>query len=176
MPRKVVLSLAMSLDGYIADDAGGYAWIAGDGGGAARDAGERWDYAAFLAGVDVVVMGRRCHDQGQSADFPGKTVLVATATPRPDAGNVRFVADPVAAVREELGKPGRDVFLFGGGVLVDAFLAADLVDEIILGVVPVLLGGGRPVFRGPHAPIPLAFERLSVEEGICILRYRRRGG
>jgi dihydrofolate reductase len=175
MARRLVLSLAMSLDGFIADEDGGYAWIAGDG-NRAHDAGEPWDYPAFLAGVDVVVMGRACHDQGMSKDFPGKTVLVATSQPRPDEGNVRFVADPVAAVRDALSGEGGDVFLFGGGILVEAFLATDLIDEFILGIVPALLGAGRRLFPGTHPATLLAFERLSVEEGVVVIRYRRRAG
>jgi dihydrofolate reductase len=168
--RRLVLSLAMSLDGYIADLDGGYAWIHGDG-RHGLDAGTKWDYAAFLSSVDVVVMGRKCYDQGMHADFKEQTVLVAMSHPPADHDNVRFVKDPVAEVRSLLEKPGKDVFLFGGGVLVDAFLATDLVDEYILGIVPVLLGDGRPLFVGKHSPIPLALEALSVEEGIVVLRY-----
>ena len=143
MPRKVILSLAMSLDGFLADPDGGYAWIRGDG-RHALDTGTRWDYP------------------------------VATRHPRPDVGNVRFVADPVASVREAKAQPGRDIFLFGGGKLVESFLAADLVDEYILGIVPVILGDGRPVFLGKHPPIPLQLDAFSLEEGIAILRYSRR--
>jgi len=175
MPRKLILSLAMSLDGFLADPDGGYAWIRGDD-RHALDTGTKWDYPAFLAGVDLVVMGRHCFDQGMHVDFKDQTVLVATKHARPDAGNVRFVSDPVAAVREAMTRTGKDIFLFGGGQLVEAFLAADLVDEYILGIVPVLLGDGRPVFLGKRPPIPLQLDAYSLEEGIAILWYSRRAG
>lgn len=57
MPRRLVMSLAMSLDGFIADEAGGYDWIKGDE-SHSLDTPNRWDYEAFLQGVDAVVMGR----------------------------------------------------------------------------------------------------------------------
>jgi dihydrofolate reductase len=174
MPRKVILSLAISLDGFLADPDGGYAWIRGDG-SHALDNGAKWDYPKFLAGVDLVVMGRHCYDQGMYADFKDQQVLVATSRPLADAGNVRFVADPVAAVREAMCQPGKDIFLFGRGILIESFLAADLVDEFILGIMPVMLGGGRPAFLGKHAPIPLKLYAFSMEEGIALLRYSRRG-
>jgi dihydrofolate reductase len=174
MARRLVMSLAMSLDGYIADEDGGYGWIKGDG-SHALDTPNKWDYAEFLRGIDAVVMGRACYDQGMSEDFRDKTVFVATHRPPPDEGNVRFIGgDVCATIREELKKPGKDIFLFGGGKLADSFLKEDMVDEYILGIVPVILGKGRPLFYGGGAPIPLRLTECMLEEGIAILRYVRR--
>ena len=106
-----------------------------------------------------------------------KAVFVATHRPPPDAGNVRFLSGDVGQViREELKKPGKDIFLFGGGKAVEAFLKEDMVDEYIIGIVPVVLGGGRPLFYGGNAPIPLMLTECMLEEGIAILRYVRRSG
>ncbi len=174
MARRLVMTLAMSLDGYIADEDGGYGWIKGDG-NHALDTSNKWDYAAFLKGIDAVVMGRACYDQSMAGDFSDKTVFVATHRPTPDVGNVRFLSGDVCqAIREELAKPGKDIFLFGGGKVVDGFLKADMVDEYIIGIVPVILGGGRPLFYGGNAPISLALTECMLEEGIAILRYTRR--
>jgi dihydrofolate reductase len=174
MARRLVMTLAMSLDGYIADADGGYGWIKGDG-SRALDTPNRWDYEAFLRGIDLVVMGRECYDQGMAGDFPGKTVLVSTHRPLPDSGNVRFIGgDVCAALRQELLKPGKDVFLFGGGKLADSFIREDMVDEYILGIVPVILGAGRKLFYGGNAPLRLRLTECMLDEGIAILRYARR--
>ena len=99
-------------------------------------------------------MGRRCHDQRLHRDHVtrGKKVIVATSTsPRRETG-VDFVGRDVVEVVRGLRDRGRHCFLFGGGVLVRSFLAADAVDELTVGIVPVLLGGGRPLFTGGHPP------------------------
>ena len=174
MARRLIMSLAMSLDGYIADADGGYDWIKGDG-SRALDTPNKWDYEAFLEGIDAVVMGRACYDQGMLGGFQGKTVFVATHQPPPDFDNVRFITGDVCAVlREELARQGKDVFLFGGGKLADGFIRENMVDEYIIGIIPVILGGGRPLFYGGNAPLPLRLTEFMADEGTVILRYVRR--
>ena len=117
MARRLVMTLAMSLDGYIADEDGGLR-LDQRATGAAR-------WTPLISGTtrpssrgsDLVVMGREMLRSGHGrGDFPEKAVLVATHRPLPDAGNVRFIGGDVCAVlREELLKPGKDVFIFGGG-------------------------------------------------------------
>ncbi|MBU3805197.1 MAG: dihydrofolate reductase family protein, partial [Candidatus Cellulosilyticum pullistercoris] len=71
-------------------------------------------------------------------------------------------------------KEGKDVFLFGGGILIDAFLKADIIDEYIIGIIPTILGEGRPLFLGNHPKIDLSLQEFVTEDGIVILRYSRR--
>lgn len=68
---------------------------------------------------------------------------------------------------------GRHCFLFGGGVLVESFLAADAVDELITAIVPVLLGGGRPLFGERHPRLELARADYTVLDGKVRMLYRR---
>src|SRR5262245_39111508 len=65
---QISLRLAMSLDGYIADDQGGYDWIVPVA-SPALDTDHQLPFDEFLDGVDIVVMGRRCYDQGQNQDY-----------------------------------------------------------------------------------------------------------
>ncbi len=174
MKRRLIMTLAMSLDGFIADESGGYDWIKGDG-SKRLDTKNTWDFSEFLKGIDTVVMGRACYDQNMHDDFRDKAVLVATSSPPPDHGHVRFISGDICTrVQQELNKPGKDVFLFGGGKVVHPFLAADMVDEYIIGIVPLLLGRGRPLFTGNTPSIPLKLTEYIVEEGTVILRYERR--
>ena len=165
--RRIILNLAMSLDGYIADKDGGYGWIPEP-----EESGV-WDYGRFLEGIDTVVMGRRCYEQGMAGEFPDKEVLVA-GSGKPE-GNIHFLdrdaADRVAALRQ---RPGRDIYLFGGGLLARDFIARDLVDEYIIGVIPVILGEGIPLFYSHPGAIALELKETIVTGGTVILRYVRK--
>ena len=71
MNGKIILNLAISLDGYIADENGGFDWIIGDGNNT-LNTDEKWDYDKFLEDIDVVVMGKNCYVQGFHKDFVEK--------------------------------------------------------------------------------------------------------
>ncbi len=172
--RKIILNLAMSLDGYIADEQGGFDWIKGDG-DSRLNTDNKWDYNKFLEDIDIVVMGKRCYDQGFLEDFKDKTVYVATSSPLEDTENIHFInGDICHTILNECKKEGKDIFLFGGGVLIDAFLKADIIDEYIIGIIPTILGKGRPLFLGGHPKIDLHLQELISDEGIIILRYSKR--
>lgn len=174
-PGKVSLRLAMSLDGYIDDD-GGYGWIESVP-SPGLDTDHQLPFEDFLTDVDVVVMGRRCHDQRQHLDYGrmGKRVVVATTRPAPSSEEdyVEFSSDPVAVVRSERAS-GNHCFLFGGGELVRSFLEVGLVDRLTVGIVPVLLGSGRPLFGGRHLQLALRLVDYTVQNGKVRLVYERR--
>lgn len=174
MSRKVILNLAISLDGYIASEDGGFDWIVGDGDNR-LDTVNQIDFNVFLEGVDVVVMGKNCYDQNFHKDFKDKKVYVATSKNLTDEDNVHFIGGDICKViEEEKNKEGKNIFLFGGGGLVDPFIKADVVDEYIIGIIPIVLGKGRPLFLGDNPTIKLHLEEYSVSEGIIILRYTKR--
>lgn len=174
MKRRLIMTLAMSLDGFIADENGGYDWIKGDG-NKLLDTKNKWDFNAFLEGVDTVVMGKACYDQNMHNDFRDKAVLVATSSPPSDHDHVSFISGDICeCIHQELNKPGKDIFLFGGGKVAHPFLEANMVDEYIIGIVPLLLGSGRPLFTGNTPSIPLKLTEYIIDEGTVILRYERR--
>lgn len=173
----VSLRLAMSLDGYIADDEGGYDWIEPVP-SPSLDTAHQLPFDEFLNDVDVVVMGRRCYDQGQHRDYGplGKRVIVATSRPplRVDGEEyVEFSRDVVGVVRAARDQ-GQHCFLFGGGLLVGSFLEADAIDRLTVGVVPILLGGGRRLFGGRHPGVGLRLVDYAVQDGKVRLVYERR--
>lgn len=170
MTGKVTMNLAMSLDGYIADLEGGFNWIRGEGVETDNTAN---DFEQFLSAVDVVVMGRNCYDQGMANDYPTKKVYVATSENRSDEGNISFVKDIVNRVSMEKAN-GNQVYLFGGGILVDYFLKAESIDAFIIGIVPIILGKGRPLFLFDNPTQLLHLEKTKVSDGIVILYYTRR--
>ena len=174
MKRKIILNLAMSIDGYIADEDGGFAWIVGDG-DERLDTQNKWDYEKFLEGIYIVVMGKKCYDQGFLDDFKDKKVYVATSKQLEDHDNISFInGDICKVIEEERKKEGKDIFLFGGGVLIDSFLKADIIDEYIIGIIPTILGSGRPLFLGNNPKIDLHLDEYITDKGIVILKYSKR--
>lgn len=174
MSRKIILNLAISIDGYIASEDGGFDWIVGDGDDK-LDTEKKWDYDEFLDGVDVVVMGKNCYDQNFHNDFNNKKVYVATSQKLQDYDNIHFInGDICKVIEEEREKEGKNIFLFGGGGLVDNFIKADIIDEYVIGIIPTVLGKGRPLFLGNNPKIDLHLEQYSMDNGIAVLRYSKR--
>lgn len=174
MSRKIILNLAISIDGYIASEDGGYDWIVGDGDNTLNTE-NKWDYNEFLDNIDIAVMGKNCYDQDFHNDFKDKKVYVVTSRDIQDYENIHFInGDIVKVIEEEREKKGKDIFLFGGGIVIDHFIKADVIDEYIIGVIPTILGKGRPLFLGNNPKIDLHLEQYFAEDGIVILKYSKR--
>jgi dihydrofolate reductase len=172
---KVSLRLAMSLDGFIADLDGGYGWIQ-DVPSPDLDTKHQVPFDEYVQGVHVVVMGLRCFEQGQHVDYVqlAKPVIVAASQPhRYSAHGVEFTDDVLSRVRQER-DTGRHCFLFGGGRLVTSFVRADMVDELTVGIVPLLLGQGRRLFHEAHRRIGLRLVDYTILHGRARLTYQRR--
>jgi dihydrofolate reductase len=153
--RKVVLGLGVSLDGYIARKNGSVDWLSME-----------WDYdwKAFFTTIDIVLMGRRSWEKvlamsrgGGSNPYKGMSTFVFSASLK-ESGveGVEVVEGEIEDfVRDLQQREGRNIWLSGGGELAASFLEADLVDEIYLGVSPILLGSGTPLFPEFGREIPL---------------------
>lgn len=138
---------------------------------------------AFLAAIDIAVMGRKTFDAalkmgGGSFRSPVKGhifYVFSRNAPSGERDSVIFTNQSPAEFTGELRKhPGKNIWLMGGGELARDFLKADLVDEIHLGVVPVLLGEGIPLFPGgfPQRDFSL-IENKSYSKGMIALKYER---
>lgn len=174
MSRKIILNLAMSIDGYIADVDGGFDWLVGDG-DSSLNTNNKWDFSKFLENIDVVVMGKRCYDSNFHNDYKNKKVYVATSKELEDYDNIYFInGDIVKVIEEEREKEGKDIYLFGGGIVIDDFIKADVIDEYIIGVIPTVLGKGIPLFLGNNPKIDLHLDEYFVEDGVMIMRYSKR--
>lgn len=157
MALDIILNLAVSLDGFICDEDGGFAWIGGQGDSLA-DTADRFSFDAFLASCDTVIMGRKAYDDCFSSlsEAEDKRFLVASRTPRAPEGPVSFLSgDVVSEVLALKGRPGKHIWLFGGGELAADFIRADAVDRYIgdprqgTAAVP----GGASVNRAPSGPL-----------------------
>jgi len=172
MGREVVLYIAMSLDGYIAREDGALDWLPQAG-------GEDFGYGAFIEGVDTVVMGRTTFEQiinELSPDvwpYAGKRCLVATSRKHAPDGRAEFIGgDITKAVGEIQNTPGKNIWLVGGSKLAAAFIRKDMIDAYIITVVPVILGGGIPLFTD-GAQADLKLESVKKIGDMAQLRYGR---
>ncbi len=169
--------VATSLDGYIADANGGLAWLSA----LPNPDGSDYGFAAFLAQIDAIVMGRRTFEAvvGFGGEWPyPKPVFVLSRTlsgvPTELEGKVEILSGSPAEVMAALGARGYERLYIDGGRTVQQFLAADRVDEMVITRVPVLLGGGVPLFGALDTP--LWFEHAGTEDlgnGLTTSRYRR---
>ncbi len=145
--RKLVLFIAQSLDGYIASKEESLDWlfqVEGEG-----DNG----YSEFYETVDTILIGKRTYDwiikqEDGEFPYPGKETFVFSRTVKEDLPHVTIVNDDVVRFTDQLKqREGKDIWLVGGGDLLDTFLKGNLVDELIVTVAPVLLGSGVPLFK-----------------------------
>ncbi len=173
MSGKIILNLAISLDGYIADVDGGFDWIVGDG-DPTLNTTPAFDFASFVKDIDVVVMGSTCYEQGMAEPYGDKIVYVATSKPHEDRDNLKFVSgDLLPILQQEVGA-GKTVYLFGGGKVIDPFIKADVIDEYIIGIIPTILGNGRRLFLEHNPTLKLHLTDYTFDNGVAMLYYKRR--
>jgi len=176
MSRKVILGFGISIDGYIARRNGAMDYLVIDKEGEAV-------MADFFAKIDTTIMGRKTavgmvkmRKSGEFPETPGMTYYVVSRRWKPGKRDgFEVVSGSLTALVKKLKRqPGKDIYLGGGGEVARSFLQKDLVDELFLGVGPLLLGDGIPGFPGrfPQRDFRLT-ECKSYSNGSVGLRYER---
>lgn len=146
--RRVILALAVSLDGYIARENGDVDWLSMEDLTEAADEGRE-----FFASIDTILLGRKTYEKGlemggSETAFSSTMNYIFSRTPRASKSeNIKFVSGDAAKFVENLKlQDGKNILLMGGGNLAKTFFEADLIDELILGVQAIILGAGIPLF------------------------------
>jgi dihydrofolate reductase len=171
--KRLRYQVAVSLDGFIAGPHGEYDWIVPD---------PSVDFAALYKQFDTVVMGRKTYEvmkaHGGTGAMPGLEVVVFSRTiPAAEYPGVRILNDdPRTIVAELKEKPGRDIWLFGGGELFRTLLDARLVNTVEVAVSPVLLAAGIPMLPpGNSTRLVLSDVQRSPTTGRISLAYLVEG-
>lgn len=165
--RRIRYQVACSLDGYIADLDGKTGWIVAE---------PTIDFGALFDQFDTLLMGRLTYEglQQDAGGFWGKNVLVFSRTLRQeDHPQVTIVSRDARSILQQLRSlPGKDIWLFGGGELYQSLLALGCVDTVEPAIIPVLLGGGRPMFPAPALQHRLTLtSQRTFPSGIVWLEY-----
>ncbi len=153
MKPIVSVFIATSLDGFIARENGELDWL--DDANSTITKGEDCGYLAFMASIDVLVMGRHSYEKVLSfGDWPyqDKPVIVLSSKPIdiPSAlrDTVRHSSESPKELYTRLSQEGVEHIYIDGGLTIQRFLSAGLVDDMTITLIPVILGSGKPLF-GP---------------------------
>ena len=172
--RKIILGLGISLDGYIArlDGSVDFLFMPKD-----------YSMSPFFKTIDTALMGRKTYEVGlrmsggKKMDTYGLATYVFTRSlPSGERDGIIFTADSPKKIVESLRRrKGKNVWLMGGGELARDFLKDDLVDELYLGIIPVLIGEGLPLFPPgfPQREFTL-LENKTYSRGMISLKYARK--
>ncbi|WP_297337055.1 dihydrofolate reductase family protein [Algoriphagus sp.] len=175
--RKISLFIATSLDGYIAKPNDDLSFLK-----LVEKEGEDYGYAEFTATIDTLIIGRRTYDYvlkeiGSSHYDNGKRdVYVITRTKRPQIGRTIFyTGDITELVRRLKSEKGKNIYCDGGAEVINELLKRDLLDELIISVVPVLLGNGTRLFKDGRPEQILEFIKVKTfATGLAQFHYKRK--
>jgi len=178
MEKRNSVYIATSLDGYIADKNGGIAWLHS----IPIPENEDMGYEAFTKDIDALVMGRTTFETvlGFDVDWPYKKpvfVLSSSMTEIPEShkGKAYLVQGTLSEILTQIHKKGRFRLYIDGGNTISGFLREDLIDEMVITVFPILLGGGAPLFS--ELPNALEFELVASKvyfKQLVQHHYRRK--
>jgi dihydrofolate reductase len=167
--RKIILGLAVSLDGYIEGPKGEYDWCFTD---------QDYGLADFFKRIDTIFMGRKSFELTQKTEMenPWKgmtTYVFSNSTSESKNPDVKFISGDVAGdimwLRQQKGK---DIWLFGGAELISFFVNKNWIDEYWLSIHPVVLGSGKPLFQNLKERLNLKLTKNKVyETGLVSLTY-----
>ena len=167
------LYIAQSVDGYIADEQGGVDWLE-----TFQVEGEDYGYEEFYSRVGAIVLGATTYKQALGwGQWPyGATpawVFTHQELRVPAGAEVHFAQGPVPEVVADIERTtSENIWLVGGASLVNAFIDARQLDELILFVVPILLGRGVRLFQGTAGMSVTLVDTMRYDTGLVELRYR----
>lgn len=184
--RKIILDLAVTLDGYIEGPNGEIDWCIME-----EDPGLESSFSEFLSSIDTIFYGRISYElwgnyKPEENSSPAmvelydsihsKSKYVFSTTKHDDDGKAIYIgSDMKERIKEITEQPGKDIWLYGGANLITSFINLDLVDIFRLAVHPVILGSGKPLFKDIGRRVNLKLiEARGSKSGVTLLSYERR--
>jgi dihydrofolate reductase len=174
--RKLKVFVACSIDGFIADEHGSLDFLE-----SVQVANEDYGYSEFCKDVDTVIIGRKTYDTliGMNIPFPheGLMCYVFTHTRRSETRHVRFITDdPVVFALGLKSQRGGSIYCDGGGSIITQLVAGRMVDELVISIIPLMLGKGARLFQ-EHPSLKKEFELIkseSFKSGLVQVHYRKK--
>jgi dihydrofolate reductase len=164
--RKIILSVAVSLDGFIEGPKGEYDWCPPP---------SKKEMDDFLKNIDIIFMGRKSYEMAGEFMTPEKMTYVFSNKLKQVRGkNVKLLGGDIMKEVEKIRKqPGKDIWLWGGAELTSSFINQNLVDEMWLGLVPIVLGKGKPLFLNIDSRKKFEPMQASISKGYYSLKLKR---
>ncbi|PJD94775.1 MAG: deaminase [Legionella sp.] len=163
--KKIILYIATSIDGFIADLSGGVDWLPPP----ESDPDDSCGYKSFIENISIIIMGSTSYNQilsfGEWA-WPAKQTYVFTSQNLTAIEtSISFVNEPPKKFVAKLKRSGadKDIWLLGGAKLAHSFFCDNLIDEVIITIVPVYLEHGIKL-ELPHSGFSLVSERVCASE------------
>ena len=180
--RKIILDLAVTLDGFIEGPNGEIDWLAVD---------EHIDFGDILSDIlidiDIIFYGRVSYEKWgnyrpenasqkltEAYDLlHSKTKYVFSTTKTGDDKAIFINSNIKERVSEIIQQPGKNIWLYGGGKLITTFINLDLVDIFRLAVHPIILGTGKPLFEDIKRRVELnLISATPWKSGVNLLKYQ----
>jgi dihydrofolate reductase len=176
MERRVILYIAMSLDGFIAKEDDNIDFLT-----TVELPGEDYGYSSFLKDIDTVIWGRKTYDKvlTLSTDYlhKDKKVYVLSRSRTGTNGNIEYVNDIKTLIHNLRKKEGLNIYCDGGSEIVFELLKHSLIDKLIVSVIPHLLGSGIRLFKEGLPEHKLKFKQsISYPSGLVQLWYEKGTG
>lgn len=175
MENKLILYIAMSLDGYIAEKDGGIGFL-----DETPTTLPDLDYEKFYSTISAIVIGGKTYRQVKNELFPNKwpyegmPCYVYTRQKCEDDENVHFTnLPPVQLLRDVYEEHPGNVWLMGGGEIIRTFMQENLIDEYYIYVMPTILGDGIPLFPASFPKTNIKLESSKSVGEIVELIYRK---
>jgi Dihydrofolate reductase len=174
--RKIILYIAMSIDGYIADTNGGVSWLNGDG----SDVTNEGSYGEFISTIDTVILGYKTYHQlitELSPDtwvYPDKMSYVITHKKLEDKENILFTDDLLSLIAKLKEQDGKDIWICGGASIVNQLIGLNMIDRFYITLIPSILGSGIRLFETFEKEILLKLISTRCYNGMTDLVYEPR--
>ncbi len=174
--RKVVLFIAMSLDGYVADKNGGVDWLYGHD----KDSTDMGSYGEFIKSVDTVLLGYNTYHQVATVLSPNvwayeglkSYVITHRENLTPVANDIEFYSGSLSTLINKLKQQdGKDIFVCGGAKIANELCRENLIDVYDISVIPTILGGGTRLFEDDLPTLRLELKSSDINNGIQQLTY-----
>lgn len=174
--RKLSIFIATSLDGYIAKPNDDLSFLK-----LVEKKGEDYGYTEFTSNIDTILVGRKTYDYVLKEIGPShydngqRDVYVITSTDRPSVGRTTFYTGNLKNLVQRLkSENGKNIYCDGGAEIINELLKHDLIDELIISIIPVLLGNGTRLFIDNRPEQQLEFINVkSFDTGLVQLHYKR---
>ncbi len=174
--RKVKLYIAMSLDGFIANDKGSVDFIEGDG----SDENNFGTYNEFYESIDTVIIGKNTYDQivnELSPDewpYEGKMSYIITSGEIKESENIKKSSNLIECINTLKKSSGKDIWICGGASIVNQLINENLIDEYRVTIIPTILSKGTKLFDIKEQ-LKLKLISYTSYNGFVEVKYEKRG-